>query len=86
MRVFKYPLAAMSRQIVQMPKDAAILDLQVQGSVPTIWALVNPMSSFESRIFTIYGTGRDMPVNPGKYIGTFQLDDGVLVFHLFEEV
>jgi hypothetical protein len=32
----------------------------------------------------MYGTGHDMPDDPGQYVGTFQMHGGALVFHLFE--
>jgi len=37
------------------------------------------------RTFAIYGTGHKHEHVEGTYIGTFQLDGGSLVFHVFEE-
>ncbi|MBQ8969210.1 MAG: hypothetical protein IJ064_05720 [Bacteroidaceae bacterium] len=69
-----------------MPKGAKILTVQIQSGQPCIWAAVNP-SSFENetRRFRIAGTGH--PVEDAiieNYIGTFQMCDGKLVFHVFE--
>ena len=58
-----------------MPKDAEILTIQTQNETPCIWALVNP----EHDIYYDMGINR-------KYINTFQLGGGSLVFHLFERV
>jgi hypothetical protein len=50
-----------------------------------MWALVNPEASKEKRRFELYGTGHDVPESDGLiHVGTFQMQDGALVFHLFE--
>ena len=75
--------------IVEMPKDAEILTIQTQNETPCIWALVNPENEKELRHFEVYGTGHDIHYDMGierKYINTFQLYGGSLVFHLFERV
>jgi hypothetical protein len=71
--------------LFKLPKDARILDVQVQNECPCMWALVNPNNETEYRRFYIYGTGHPMPDKLGDFIGTFQLHDGALIFHLFEE-
>lgn len=72
-----------------MPKGAEILTVQNQNGIPCIWALVNPENEEEERYFEVFGTGHDVPVDIGierKYINTFQLEGGSLVFHLFERI
>jgi hypothetical protein len=69
---------------VSMPKDAKILTIQTQGGGIFIWALVDTDAAKESRSIRIYGTGHELPADPGKYIGTFQMANGSLVFHAFE--
>jgi len=70
----------------EMPKGAQVLTVQTQGNKPHIWALVDvDQKEVEVRKFVTYGTGHLMPNDPGQYIGTFQLNGGALVFHLFEE-
>jgi hypothetical protein len=79
----------LNKIIVEMPKDAEILTIQTQNETPCIWALVNPENAKELRHFEVYGTGHDILYDMGverKYINTFQLDGGLLVFHLFERV
>jgi hypothetical protein len=74
---------------LEMPKDAEILTVQTQNEKPCIWALVNPENDKELRYFEVYGTGHGIHYDMGierKYINTFQLDDGSLVFHLFERI
>lgn len=91
--VWKYPLHQFIKGIsydfeVEMPKDANILSVQMQGigngEQPCMWAHVNSENPKETRYFEIVGTG-----NPGpeykeikQFIGTYQIS--VLVFHLFE--
>jgi len=83
-KIFKYKLMITGLQTVVMPKDAEILSVQVQYNDICIWALVDPKNELIERGFNIFGTGHEIPETVGKYIGTFQIDDGRLVFHLFE--
>ena len=69
-----------------IPKDSIVLDVQVQHGKPTIWFLVDPDNAIELRRFYVYGTGWFIENDPGVYIGTFQLNDGALVFHVFEDI
>ena len=86
--IWKYEITENSKISIEMPKDAEILDVQVQDSVPCIWALVEPKAEPISRMFEIFGTGHTMQDVPykRKYIGTFQLSGDRLVYHLFEIV
>ena len=87
--IWKFPMASPEQRIIEMPKGAEILTIQVQNKIPCIWALVNPENEKEKRFFEIFGTGHDMPVDMGierKYINTFQLNGGALVLHLFERI
>ncbi len=63
-----------------------MLTIQIQNNTPCIWVLVNPENVKEKvkvKIRTI-GTGYPIKENfNGKYIGTFQLSGGALVFHVF---
>ena len=74
---------------LSMPKGAEILTVQTQHEIPRIWALVDPENEKEKRYFEIFGTGHPIPIDMGierKYINTFQLEEGRLVFHLFERI
>jgi hypothetical protein len=84
--IWKYTLIP-NRAIIEMPMGAKILTVQVQRNVPRIWAMVNPEETQrEKRIFQVYGTGHKMKSVPGIYIGTFQIDEGRFIYHVFEEV
>lgn len=85
-QIWKYPLYVQDVQTVEMPDEADILTIQVQGDAPYIWAMVNPDAPLNPRKIRIYGTGH--PVDPNlsaeRYIGTFQLKNGSLVLHVFD--
>lgn len=77
------------RTEIRMPIGSEILTIQTQNGKPCIWALVYPAEKGELRQFEIYGTGDIITCqnSEGKtlrYIDTFQLDNGKLVFHVFE--
>jgi hypothetical protein len=69
---------------IKMPEGAEILDIQTQHGEPQMWALVNPSAPLEKRTFNTHGTGHKMDSHPGKFVGTFQVNGGSLVFHVFE--
>jgi hypothetical protein len=83
--IWKYPLRLTDYQMVEMPEGACVLAVQVQKDVPCLWALVEDSARKVQRSFRIVGTGHDaMGVRGDSYIGSFQMSDGVLVFHVFE--
>lgn len=85
MTIWKYPVPATSPFELMMPKGAAPLSVQVQNGDPQMWALVNDSTSLrEARKFLVAGTGHKIEHDTKAFIGTFQLSEGALVFHLFE--
>jgi hypothetical protein len=88
--IYKYPLEVTDRNILHLPKDAEILCVQNQLEQPCLWALVNPMEEIiEERLFETFGTGHPVWCDMGierKYIGTYQMSGGSLVFHVFERI
>lgn len=81
--VWKFPFALVDRQVLSMPRGAAPLYVATQFEQPCLWALVDPVAPKEQRTFLIVGTGHRGVV--GRYLGSFQLHNGQLVFHIFEE-
>jgi hypothetical protein len=45
---------------------------------------VDPGAKTYPRTFRVYGTGHNLPDDPGQYVGTFQIHNEGLVFHVFE--
>lgn len=69
---------------VKMPAGAEILSVREQGQGIYVWALVDPKAPSEDRYFVGIGTGHDVPDEPLKFLGSAHLDDGAMVFHIFE--
>lgn len=88
--IYKYPLLVTDFQEVLMPIGAEILTIQTQDENACLWALVDPNELVvEYRNIEIYGTGHPIYCDMGisrKYISTFQLQGGKLVFHSFERI
>lgn len=85
-KIYKYELDISDYFYVTMPKGAEVLTVQIQNSIPCVWALVDTNNIEETYVFRIFGTGQRMPDDfSGKYIGTFQLISGNIVFHLYLE-
>lgn len=88
-QIWKFEIKDLSCAIFEMPKGSKILSIQTQKETPCIWVLVNPLNEKELRHFEVYGTGHDISFNKEtelKFINTFQLHGGNLVFHLFERI
>lgn len=87
--IYKYPIQVITENLVIMPEGAEILTVQTQKGIPCIWALVDKkQENKETKIIEVFGTGHDihdlMHGQTRKYIGTFQLHQGELIFHVFE--
>jgi len=82
--MWKFPLALGDVVTLEMPMGAEPLYVAMQGGVPCLWARVNPMLPKEMRRFRFAGTGHTLHDDVGRYIGSWQMADGALVFHLFE--
>lgn len=66
-----------------MPANAEVLYVEAQFSTPCLWALVDTDAELVERHFRVAGTGH--PLNGSlKHIGSFMLNNGTLVFHVFE--
>jgi len=85
--IFKYPIPIEDHFTLELPKDARILTVQIQRETAQLWALVDSETEKETRYFRLSGTGHPLGedyLRITNYIGTFQMENGALVFHLFE--
>jgi hypothetical protein len=58
----------------------------MQNEKPQLWMLVDPDEPLKNRRFVVHGTGHELPDDICRvYIGTFQMNQGDLVLHVFEE-
>lgn len=72
---------------VDMPRGGKVLSVAAQRDRVQMWALVDPGAAKETRRFRLAGTGHALSCPEElRFIGTFQMHGGSLVFHLFERV
>jgi len=85
MKIFKYPLQIIDRQILKLPVGARKLSVQNQGGFVCLWALVDPNAEKRPVEIFIYGTGNpiDQDITRQLYIDTVQ--QGQFVWHVFAE-
>ena len=86
--IWKFEFTIDDNISMKMPEGTEILSVQIQKGIPCIWALVDPLAKKTERQFQLYGTGHEMEFNENfeKFIGTFQMINGNVVFHLFERL
>lgn len=84
-KIYKYPLEITDEQVIMLPTGAKILTIQAQNDIPCFWAMVNPTAPNDMAItIRIFGTGYEIKdTDYLEYIGTFQIYNGTLVFHVF---
>lgn len=85
--IYKYQLMMADKQCIDMPVGAQVLCVQTQNGDPCIWAVVDDQAPKHPVTFFIRGTGHDLgeiaTAFQVTYLGTFQLDQGTLVFHVW---
>jgi hypothetical protein len=70
---------------LDLPVDAEVLTVQTQHGIPCVWFLCEDTPHATRRFFELRGTGHECGgIYSTQYVGTFQLESGRLVFHLFE--
>lgn len=83
--IWKYPIETTDQQELLLPSGAVILAVQTQAGAPCLWAMVRPGQPAERWGITTYGTGHPCYSEAEHYVGTYQLADGGLVFHVFAQ-
>ena len=82
--IWKYPLKVTDEQTLDIPEGAEALAVQVQNGTPCLWVRVESTAPKTLRRIITHGTGHPVPKTTGRYIGTYQIDGGALVFHVFD--
>ena len=82
--VWKYAIPINEDFAVELPEGAVPLTVQMQRGLAFLWMQVDPRARRVLRHFAVIGTGHEYPMDGWRYIGTFQLESGALVFHLYE--
>jgi hypothetical protein len=83
-RIYKYVVPPLDTFDLALPAGARVLSVQTQEGRPHVWAEVDTDAPDERRRFECFATGQPMPAASRVYVGTFQLDEGRLVYHLYE--
>ena len=87
--IWKFDLEFLDMQPIKMPENAEILSVGEQDGKLKIWALVKPDNAKVKREFEIFGTGHNVYCDMGierKFLGTVQMKEQGLVWHLFERI
>ena len=83
--VWKYLFKPNDIIVLSMPEGAKPLSVQVQGSLLCLWAIVDTTKEKTPRTFRVFGTGHPIDDDALAFVGTVQMYDGKLVWHVFEE-
>jgi len=78
--IWKYTLQIDDGEMIDMPRGARPLAVQVQAGDMCLWAAVDSRAPLVRHKFNIGGTGHPLP--DGEYIGSVQ--DGPYVWHIFD--
>ena len=90
MKIYKYTIEKfVDKQLIKVPVGAKFLSLQTQNNIPCLWFLVNENETVDTTIpiFTI-GTGQPIhwSITTMTFLGTYQLFDGELIYHVFGDM
>ena len=82
--IWKFPVKP--EMSLSLPRGAQILTVQSQHGTPQMWVQIDTEAPprEETRHFVAFGTGDRFDSAGLTYIGTFQVESGMLVFHLYE--
>jgi hypothetical protein len=86
-KIFKYKLDTSGEQEITMPAFSKILCVKNQHNVPCLWAMIDTDSRLVKRKIITFLTGADIEFNNQKYeyIGTYLMNNGSFVGHVYEE-
>lgn len=82
-KVYKYQLKLQAMQVLTIPV-IALLSIQQQFGVWTLWAEVDTDRVPDRVKITVVGTGHEIPEDAGQYFSTIQ--DGSYVWHFYVKV
>lgn len=84
--IYKYPVSVMARFSLIIPDKALFLSVQIQNDKPYLWALIHTDEPSKQYNFRVIGTGYEMSETGHlTHLGTFQMEGGKFVGHLFWE-
>jgi hypothetical protein len=76
-RIWYYPLEPLQytgneKVILKMPGWPEMLSVRMIGNIPHVYALVTPQFEELRQYFSVYGTGEELPMAVGNYVGSFE--------------
>lgn len=85
MMIWKQEIPIEGSFSLQLPRDAQILCVQTQEGKPCIWFSFEKPEPREPRAFVLGTTGPEIDFDKRvySYVGTFQLNGGKFIGHLF---
>jgi hypothetical protein len=86
--IWKFPLKLTSVQDIEIPHGGILLSVQTQNETPYLWVFIyNTEAEKEVIRLRTIGTGNpiiDDDFDPRDFIGTYQLNGGSVVQHVFQ--
>lgn len=79
--IWKFPI--LEEEVEIEAPIVEFLTVQMQGNIPCVWAIVNPVKASNRYKIITFGTGWEGTLDADRYIGTVQ--DGAFVWHYFWE-
>lgn len=83
--VFKYTLQLLKWQTIAIPVGGKILCIDAQSNEPCMWVEVDTFET--NRILVsieLYCTGESFSDANREYLGTFQIEAGAYVYHVYK--
>lgn len=86
--IHKFPVEPVSEGVpyftAMLPDGAEFLHVEQQKEYVQMWWMLDPKASKFARQFRIVATGEEFDAEGLEFLGTFFVDGGSLVFHLFQ--
>lgn len=70
--------------IIEMPYGALLRCVALQGGQPRLWAEIDDELMRARRVLRTIGTGQYVNGDLGEYVGTYQLQDGDIIAHVYD--
>lgn len=80
--VYKYTIQLTDEQMLNLPLGAEPLHIATQGDQLCLWCRVHTDRPSRPRRVRIVETGHPVD-DASRYVGTFDIDNYLLVFHVF---
>jgi hypothetical protein len=85
--IYKYWLnKGPGTQVLQIPFGAEHLTVQTQDGTPVLWSLIDKSAPIRPVIIDVFETGQTIDNVNRVYVGTYQLNGGELVYHVFVRI